>query len=313
MNSSRSRGVNWLFLILIVVMFSASMLVGMFVKSLSSVASLVLAQLIFGIPTLIFVLIKKAYWPGWIAFHKMKISTCLLVALFAVLLIPLVTFINILSMLFSVNMISDTLNGLDQMPFWQIVLIVAVMPAICEELIHRGVFYGAYREKGILMGALGSGIVFGLVHLNFNQFCYAFVLGFIFCILVESTGSIFSGMIAHFVINGWSAISLEMSKNISQAELAAQAEMMASKSQLLMAASVYAVLAFFATTLAVLVWIWIINHCGRREYMRAYLNTKPPVADGRRTFFSIPLVMGICLAVGIMIFQEIAIRVMYMR
>ena len=49
-----------------------------------------------------------------------------------------------------------------------------------------------------------SGLVFGLFHLNINQFCYAFVIGVVFAFLVEATGSIWSSVLAHFAINTYS-------------------------------------------------------------------------------------------------------------
>ena len=53
--------------------------------------------------------------------------------------------------------------------------------------------------------ALMSGLIFGLMHLNFNQFSYGFVLGVIFAAVVEASGSIYASMAIHFLINFQSA------------------------------------------------------------------------------------------------------------
>ena len=50
------------------------------------------------------------------------------------------------------------------------------------------------------------------MHMNFNQFCYAFVPGIALGILLEATGSIFATMTAHFVVNGWSTALMAVSK-----------------------------------------------------------------------------------------------------
>ena len=50
-----------------------------------------------------------------------------------------------------------------------------------------------------------SGLIFGLMHLNFNQFSYGFVLGVIFAAVVEASGSIYASMAIHFLINFQSA------------------------------------------------------------------------------------------------------------
>ena len=49
-----------------------------------------------------------------------------------------------------------------------------------------------------------SGLVFGMFHLNINQFAYALVSGVIFAYMAEATGSIWSSVIAHFVVNSYS-------------------------------------------------------------------------------------------------------------
>ena len=57
-----------------------------------------------------------------------------------------------------------------------------------------------------------SGLVFGLFHLNINQFCYAFVIGVVFAFLVEATGSIWSSVLAHFAINTYSITIIQLLK-----------------------------------------------------------------------------------------------------
>ena len=56
--------------------------------------------------------------------------------------------------------------------------------------------------KGILLSAL----FFGIAHMNFQQFCYAFFLGIVFGFLIEASDSILSSMTAHMVFNGSSLL-----------------------------------------------------------------------------------------------------------
>lgn len=54
---------------------------------------------------------------------------------------------------------------------------------------------------GVVAAAAVSALLFGLYHLNFNQFCYAFVLGVYFGIVNQVSGSIVTSVIVHAFIN----------------------------------------------------------------------------------------------------------------
>ena len=115
-------------------------------------------------------------------------------------------------MLFSKNYLEAASQTLLTYPFVVQIILMAVIPALVEEFIFRGLFYGTYRKCGVLKGALMSGLVFGLFHLNINQFCYAFVIGVVFAFMVEATGSIWSSVLAHFAINTYSITIIQLLK-----------------------------------------------------------------------------------------------------
>ena len=108
-------------------------------------------------------------------------------------------------MLFVKNYISSTVTQVVTRNSLLLSLgLMALMPAIVEELAFRGVILGNYRHSGTLSGILMSGFLFGLMHMNFNQMAYAVLLGIIFGIVVEATGSIISTIEMHFLVNGTS-------------------------------------------------------------------------------------------------------------
>ena len=145
-------------------------------------------------------------------FKPLKLSVIAMVILYAVLMIPVTSWLNLLSMLFVRNAFESSQSELTQNAFWVNMIVMAVIPPICEEFTFRGLYYNGYRQRGVWCAILGSALAFGLMHMNFNQFCYAFVLGIAFGILLEATGSIFATMTAHFVINGWSTALMAVSK-----------------------------------------------------------------------------------------------------
>lgn len=124
--------------------------------------------------------------------------------LMGVLILPMVLFLNAFTMLFSDNYIQESSQGLLEYPYIAQLILIAVIPPLVEEFIFRGLFFGTYRKCGVLKAALMSGLVFGMFHLNINQFAYALVSGVIFAYMAEATGSIWSSVIAHFVVNSYS-------------------------------------------------------------------------------------------------------------
>ncbi len=147
---------------------------------------------------------------------------------------------------------------------------MAVVPAVVEELIFRGVLYHAYRENGVILGAVACGLAFGIMHLNLNQFCYAAVLGIIFCIFVEITGSIFSSITAHFVINGWNVLLLAVQQPLQEfvSSMGQETNTALTQNEMVDAVLYYGIMAVIATALAIGVLIWMTKHCKREAHMR---------------------------------------------
>jgi membrane protease YdiL (CAAX protease family) len=82
-------------------------------------------------------------------------------------------------------------------------LLSAIAPGICEEVLHRGMFMrGSVKQGYTRYGLLFSSILFGLMHLNIQQFFYAMVLGGLMGIVVLVADSIYPAMIIHFMNNG---------------------------------------------------------------------------------------------------------------
>lgn len=304
----KSISINRFFLGMMVWVIAAPFFLVRFFMNFTLGQSLVASQLLFLIPVFLYIAVKRIRIREWVPFEKISIPTILRSALFGLLLLPLVTCINIFSMFFVTNHVAETSTEIVQMPLWASLLLMALMPAVSEEFIFRGIFYHAYREKGVLMGALGCGVVFGLAHMNFNQFCYAFVLGVAFCFLVEATGSIFSSMTAHFVINGWNMLLLQLTKPLE--ELAGSAGQAAAETQtlegqqLLLLLAVYGVMALVATALAIGVLIWTAKRCGRAEHM-SWCVTRIKKSPGEKRSFVTPCWIAAALICAVyMILQE---------
>ncbi len=92
--------------------------------------------------------------------------------------------------------------------------VLALTPAICEELLFRGyVQRQAERGMGVTGGILFSGIIFGVYHLRFSQVLPLCVLGIFLAYLVWRTGSLWPAVFVHFVNN---AMAVALGAYISQ-------------------------------------------------------------------------------------------------
>ncbi|WP_031556564.1 CPBP family intramembrane glutamic endopeptidase [Lachnospira multipara] len=135
----------------------------------------------------------------------LSLKEVILSLLVGYLIIPMAMFLTSVTGLFVENAASTTVALVNPYPFIVQLILIAVMPAFVEEVTFRGLFYGTYRKSGKYLGAIVlSGVLFGLFHLNFDQFVYATFMGIVLAKLTEATGSILSSMLAHFAFNTYS-------------------------------------------------------------------------------------------------------------
>ena len=211
---NRSKGVNRLFLAMILLSVISPIVLQDFFLMLDLYQSLAVSQLIFLLPVLIYLALGKGEMLGELQIRWLGVSEVLMVLLLGVLLLPVVTWINLISMLFVTNYVSSAFSEVQTASLGMNFIYMALLPALSEEFMFRGVFFHGYRRAGILKAALCSGLCFGLIHLNLNQFCYAFIVGTIMALVVEATGSLFSSMLVHMVINSSSGLALYLASRL---------------------------------------------------------------------------------------------------
>lgn len=91
--------------------------------------------------------------------------------------------------------------------FLFVILVVAVTPAICEEVLFRGLVQSNFQSSISKKKALiWTGIIFGAYHLDPFTFVALCVLGVYLSYLVSVTESIFVPIAAHFTNNFVSAL-----------------------------------------------------------------------------------------------------------
>lgn len=109
-------------------------------------------------------------------------------------------------------------------PLWIVLIVIAVLPAICEEVLFRGLVQGILKNRlsqNQLIVVIG--ILFGVFHLSLFRFLPTGTLGMVLAYLRIRTGSILPCMCLHMAHNGfylWATVNDVEIMSTSMAALA---------------------------------------------------------------------------------------------
>jgi membrane protease YdiL (CAAX protease family) len=95
------------------------------------------------------------------------------------------------------NLVTDSLTAPG------VLFLGAVSPAICEEAAFRGIILSGFAGRlAKWQTVVIVGLLFGAFHLSIYRFLPTALLGMLITYAVIETGSILSGVIIHFGVNG---------------------------------------------------------------------------------------------------------------
>lgn len=294
-----AKKVNWIFLamVLLNITLVVLLLVMYPVFQLGIVANLIVSQIIILVPALIGALAGRENLIEFAGFRKFKISSALMTVLFTFLFMPLVTLINMISMCFVDNAVAAVSGEILDTPFFVIFTLMGILGPMSEELVCRGIVYHGYKRTGTMMQALLlSSMIFALMHMNFNQAAYAFAIGVAMVLLVEATGSIWSSILVHVTFNSQQVCLMYLvdygEQQLQEAQEALTTDMM------ILAISVYLVIAAVTTSLAGCVLAWIAKNEKREDNLRAIWKTRKFKKEGK--VITVPLLIAIVIVFFVM-------------
>ena len=82
-----------------------------------------------------------------------------------------------------------------------LILAYAVLPAVCEELVFRGILCAEYEPRGTLSAFVLNVVWFALLHFNPEKLLSYLFAGIVLTALFYTTRSLFTCIIAHFLYN----------------------------------------------------------------------------------------------------------------
>lgn len=318
---SENKGVNRIFLLTVILYVGVSYALSFlsaFVpafRNMSNYVSILISQMLVFVPGFWYLRKVSHFAPEavqgggilqLIPYRKINIGTIALVVVCTYLMYPLIIVLNAISMIFTTSGTEAVLDMMQGQNFFLSLLFTAVMPACVEEFLFRGLLFQTYKKSRMLPAILLTGFLFGCMHMNLNQFVYAFALGIYLAFLAEATGSIFSSMIAHFTLNATSVVMsfllpilydmAGLDPNM-QVQAGGYASTMESSELLmfLMGITVWAIVAVGATCGAVGIYIAIckINH--RWDYVKGMFSK-----GTKERIITVPLIIAVIICFVVM-------------
>lgn len=278
---------------------------------------LVISQFILIIPSLAYLYVTKQKYSIAVGLKKISFPNVVLLIVFTLCMTPIMTLVNAFSQQYAVDSTTDIMKDIAaKNPFLLSLFCIALIPALFEESVYRGIFYQEYRKLNPFGAIFFSALLFGLLHGNLNQFTYAFVMGVIMAIVIEATDSILSTMVIHFVTNGLSVVLIYALPKLQEkyANLLGESNKVTEVIQVsfLTVLQVYARPAIIGGLIGFVVLRQIAKNSQRLEHMKELFRhrtkeeklSRPPI----RSLLTVPLIISIVICTFNIIFNEIYIR-----
>ncbi len=97
---------------------------------------------------------------------------------------------------------SNALNGIvDEDNIWLTAIFTVIVAPIGEEFVFRKLIIDRTHKYGAFVSIGLSGLMFGLMHANFYQFFYCFLLGLLLGYVYYTTGRLYLTVILHAIVN----------------------------------------------------------------------------------------------------------------
>lgn len=80
-------------------------------------------------------------------------------------------------------------------------LVVCILPAVCEEFLFRGVILCAFEACGTRAAIIGTSLLFAFAHMNFERLPLYFFCSAVLCFAVYVSRSLFAAVLLHAVYN----------------------------------------------------------------------------------------------------------------
>lgn len=112
-------------------------------------------------------------------------------------------FLSVLEDAFGYTSSSSGLPSLEGWNILPVLLVVALLPAVLEESLFRGLMLLPMKKFSTPLAVVLSGALFALYHQSPAQTIYQFCCGCVFALIAIRAGSVFPTMLSHFLNNAF--------------------------------------------------------------------------------------------------------------
>jgi hypothetical protein len=194
-------------------------------------------------PIIVYMLISSRPLGRIVPHKKLTIKNIIMIAILTFLCMPTMNLVAEITGFFVEDTVNTTIfDTIKSMNPITSIFAFAIMPAIFEELIMRGVIMSGYKRLNMFKAVMMSGLYFGLFHMDLQQLPYTFMGGVVLGTFVFCTNSIYGSMWAHFLLNGiqvvYSVLFYQFADEELLAEMAQQTTTMQDKIDSLVSTSV---------------------------------------------------------------------------
>ena len=172
-------------------------------------AAVVLQLLVYALPSLFYCRIRGSEFRDRLRLKLPSFSHCLFLLYAAVLLIGGSALISVgMYTLFPESFAvgsADTYTAFARnagiFDGLYLVLAFAVLPAVTEEFLFRGIMAASYERLGVSMAVFVSALTFAMSHFSFSRFPVYFFSGLILSVVVYATRSLPAAVLVHGLNN----------------------------------------------------------------------------------------------------------------
>ncbi len=306
-NQSRLAGIQYLSMMVVWLIVGLMISATRLDQTMNYYSSHALVELELLIPVVVILVLNKFEVMRGTRMKAIGIKTILWGLLLTLILLPITSFLNLASQLFVPNEVTAQVEYYTALtgtvvwdkPFLLNLFYMAILPAVVEEFLFRGVLFQGFRNCGLLKTAVLTSLMFALAHGNLNQFLYAFVIGLFMAYLVEASGSIYASMLVHMVLNSITVILTYLQKFLPENVKSAIVETENTSVQDLSMVYwiIYAIIAGACIVLGIIVVRTIAKTCGREVVYKDARKGHGRLKGKEGRTFSVELLLGLMIPV----------------
>ncbi len=217
MSTKKSYVSNRISLLLLIVLFLLAALdfcTGLFLKNLTNLEKIAIYVVIFIIPIIVYIKKSRSKAKYLLNLNYVKIKYLPFIILFGTSASIICALINmgvfaLAKNAVDFNITTSTVNFTSDKTY-VVVLTSVILPAICEELLLRGVALSEYARYGVSISVIMTSVIFALFHSNALTIPSLFVAGVFYAVLTHLFKSVWPAIICHTINN---ALALYVSAN----------------------------------------------------------------------------------------------------